>query len=160
MLYGVITEEVGVKGQHELEEIHLDEIRFALGDVNDMELSTVRVQGTTKQKTYKMPFSAVHIIVPRAKKEEALLAAKDSGATGVTIMEAHGMGLDEMDNFYNRLESQATDVNLMLIVPTKKVNQIIRNVMHKLDIIGNGDGISYSYPISNLKGLTLKESDL
>ena len=160
MLYGVITEEVGVKGQHELEEIHLDEIRFALGDVNDMELSTVRVQGTTKQKTYTMPFSAVHIIVPRAKKEEALLAAKDSGATGVTIMDAHGMGLDEMDNFYNRLESQATDVNLMLIVPTKKVNQIIRNVMHKLDIIGNGDGISYSYPISNLKGLTLKESDL
>jgi len=160
MLYGVITEKIGVKGEHEIEEMHLDEIRFALGDAHDMNLSTVKVQGTSRQKTYKMPFSAVHIIVPHAKKEEALMAAKDAGATGVTIMEAHGMGLEEMDNFYNRLESEATDFNLMFIVPTKKVNKIIRNIIHKLDIVGDGEGISYSYPINNLKGLTLKESDL
>jgi nitrogen regulatory protein PII len=160
MLYGVITEKIGVKGEQELEEMHLDEIRLALGEANDMNLSTVRVQGTSRQKSYKMPFSAVHIIVPHAKKEQALKAAKEAGATGVTIMEAHGMGLEEMDNFYNRLDSEATDLNLMLIVPTKKVNKIIRNVIHKLDMVGEGEGISYSYPINNLKGLTLKESDL
>jgi len=32
--------------------------------------------------------------------------------------------------------------------------------MHKLDIIGDGDGITFSYPILNVKGLTLKSSDL
>jgi nitrogen regulatory protein PII len=160
MLYGVITEKIGIKGEHELEELHLEGLRHALEDVNNMGLSTVRIQETDKQHSYEMAFSAVHIIVPTNKKDEALVAAKASGATGVTIMEAHGMGLSEMDNFYNRLESQATDVNLMFIVPSKKVDSIIHKVMHDLDIVGEGDGISYSYPVSHLKGVTLKSSDL
>ena len=160
MLYGVITEKVGIKGEHELEELHLEELRHAIEDVNNMGLSTVRVQETDTQHSYEMAFSAVHIIVPTNKKDEALIAAKAGGATGVTIMEAHGMGLGEMDNFYNRLDSQATDVNLMFIVPSKKVDSIIYKVMHDLDIVGDGEGISYSYPVSHLKGITLKSSDL
>ncbi|MBU0719975.1 DUF1538 domain-containing protein [bacterium] len=160
MLYGVITEKMGIKGQHELEEIHLDELRHALEDANNMGLSTVNVHGTGKRHSFLMAFSAVHLIVPNDKKDEALLAAKDAGASGVTIMKAHGMGLHEMDNFYNRLESEDTDVNLMFIVPNKKVDAIIYKVMHALDIVGEGEGIAYSYPINNLKGLTLKSIDL
>ena len=160
MLYGVITERMGVKGQHELEEIHIDELRHALEDANNMGLSTVNVHGTDKRHSYKMQFSAVHVIVPHDKEEEALLAAKGAGARGVTIMTAHGMGLEEMNNFYNRLHSDSTDSNLMFITPTKKVDKIINAIMHDLDITGDGDGISYSYPISHLKGLTLKSDDL
>lgn len=160
MVYGVITEKMGIKGEHELEEIHMDELRHALEDANNMGLSTVNVQGTDKRHSYEMAFSAVHIIVPSNRKDEALISAKSAGATGVTIMEAHGMGLSDMENFYNRLDHEATDTNLMLIVPTKKVDDIIYKVMHDLDIIGNGEGISYSYPVSHLKGLTLKSSDL
>ena len=55
---------------------------------------------------------------------------------------------------------QLTDSNLMFIVPTKNVNKILHTMMHELDITGDGEGISYSYPIHNLKGLTLKTSDL
>lgn len=160
MLYGVITDKIGVKGEHELEKIHMDELRNALEAANDMALSTVKIYETEKNHSYKMPFSAVHIIVPSERKNEALLAAKEAGAHGVTIMTAHGMGLDEMENFYNKLENDFTDVNLMLIVPTKEVSHIIQSVMHKLDIIGDGDGITFSYPILNVKGLTLKSSDL
>jgi len=160
MAYGVITDRMGVKGRHELEEIHMDELRHALEDANDMGLSTVNVHGTDKRHSYKMQFSAVHVIVPHDKEEEALLSAKSAGARGVTIMTAHGMGLEEMDNFYNRLHSDSTDSNLMFITPTKKVDGMIHTIMHDLDITGDGAGISYSYPIDNLKGLTLKSSDL
>jgi len=160
MLYGIITEKMGIKGARELEDIHMDELRQAIEHANDMGLSTVQIHGTGKRHSYKMPFSAVHVIVPRRNQDKALIAAKEAGAGGVTIMDAHGMGLAEMDNFYNRLHSDPTDVNLMFIVPTKKVDNIILAVMHKLDIVGRGDGISYSYPISHLKGLTLKSSDL
>lgn len=160
MAYGIITEKIGVKGQHELEAIHIDELRHALEDAENMDLSTVNIHGTHKRHSYLQAFSCVHIIVPTSRKDEALIAAKAAGATGVTIMEAHGMGLSEMDNFYNRLESTATDVNLMFIVPTKKVDAIIQKVMHDLDIVGEGEGIAYSYPISHLKGLTLKSGDL
>jgi hypothetical protein len=48
----------------------------------------------------------------------------------------------------------------MFITPTRKVNNMIKTIMNTLDITGEGDGISYSYPITNLKGLTLKSSDL
>ncbi len=163
MLYGIITDKMGVKGQRELEEIHMSELRNALEDADDMSLSTIRVHGIDgedKRHSYKMPFSAVHIIVPNERKDKALIAAKKAGARGVTIMQAHGMGLKEMDNFYNRLESKATDVNLMFIVPTRRVKKIIFKIMHDLDIIDEGEGISYSYPISHLKGLTLKTKDL
>jgi nitrogen regulatory protein PII len=107
-----------------------------------------------------MQFSAVHVIVPQDKEDQALLAAKEAGARGVTIMQAHGMGLEEMDNFYNRLHSQATDSNLMFITPTRNVDNIIKQIMKELDITGSGDGIAYSYPVTHLKGLTLKLADL
>ena len=160
MLYGVITDRIGVKGEHEKEEIYIDEFRHAIEDANDMGLSTVYIDGAEQRHSSSMTFSAIHVIVPHEREEDALLAAKSAGARGVTIMNAHGMGLDEMDNFYNRLHSDGTDSNLMFVVRTRHVDKIIREVMDKLDITGGGDGIAYAYPISHVKGIRLKSSDL
>jgi len=160
MAYGVMTERMGIKGEHELEAIHMDELRHALEHADDMGLSTVNVHGTDKRHSYQIQFSAVHVIVPHDQEEQALLAAKDAGAKGVTIMQAHGMGLDMMENFYNRLHGESTDSNLMFITPTKNVDSMIKKIMDELDLIGEGAGITYSYPISHLKGITLKMADL
>ena len=160
MAYGIITEKMGVKGQHELEEIHMDELRHALEDANNMNLSTVNVQGTDKRHSYEMAFSAVHLVVPHDIEEKALLSAREAGARGVTIMKAHGMGLEMIDNFYNRLHVDSTDSNMMFIIQTKHVDKIIHQLMHDLDITGDGAGITYSYPISHMKGLTIKSADL
>ena len=67
MAYGVITERMGVMGQHEKEEVHLDELRHALLDAENMGLSTVHVHGTDRHHSYEMQFSAVHVIVPHEK---------------------------------------------------------------------------------------------
>jgi len=107
-----------------------------------------------------MPFSAVHVIVPQHKKERALMAAKEAGAKGVTMTEAHGMGLEEMENFYNRLNSSPSDVDLMFITKTSNVESIIQNIIKELGIIHGREGIAFSYPIENLKGLTLTQNDL
>jgi len=158
MLYGIIAEKLGIKGRHELEVEHILELQEALSDADNMKLSTITVAG--RRHSYKQQFSAVHIIVPNDKKELALSAAKDAGATGVTIMEAHGMGLEEIDNFYNRLDHEATDVNLMFIFPTQRVDKVISYVMKELDIVGEGDGIVFSYPITHMKGLSLKSEHI
>jgi len=160
MLYGVVTESMGIKGEHELQEIQLEELRHAIEDANDMGLSTVNIQGTDRRHSYRVQFAAVHVIIPFEMEEKALLSAKKAGARGVTMMHAHGMGLEKMDNFYNRLHSEATDINMMFITPVTKVNDIIQSIMDDLDITGDGAGIAYSYPITHLKGLTLKLSDL
>ncbi|MDQ7068723.1 MAG: DUF1538 domain-containing protein [Sulfurimonas sp.] len=160
MLYGIITEKIGVKGEHEKEQIHLDELRHALEDVHNMELSTINIQGTDKRHSYNMPFSAVHIIVPIDKEEQAIVAARNAGARGVTITKARGMGLEKLDNLFNRLHEGESDSNLMFIIQTKQVDSIIKAVVDELDLTGTGAGIAYSHPISHLKGLTLKLDDL
>jgi len=160
MLYGIITEKIGIKGEHEKEEMHINELRHALEDVNNMELSTVNILGTDKTHSYNMSFSAVHVIVPKEREEEALLAAREAGARGVTIMSAHGMGLEKMENFYNRLHSDKTDSNLMFIIQSKNVDTIIKEIITKLDITGEGNGLTFAYPVSHIKGLRLKLSDL
>jgi nitrogen regulatory protein PII len=160
MLYGIITERMGVKGIKELQEMKLEELRYALKDANNMKLSTVNIQGTDKRHSYKVHFAAVHVIIPKEIEEKAIHSAKEAGARGVTVMTAHGMGLEKMDNLYNRLNSEPTDVNMMFITPASKVNSIIKNIMDDLDITGDGAGIAYSYPITHLKGLTLKLTDL
>jgi nitrogen regulatory protein PII len=160
MLYGIITDRMGIKGVRELQEMKLEELRFALKDANNMKLSTVNIEGTDKRHSYKVHFAAVHVIIPKDMEEKAILSAKDAGARGVTVMTAHGMGLEKMDNIYNRLIYEVTDVNMMFITPVSKVNSIIQNIMDDLDITGDGAGIAYSYPITHLKGLTLKITDL
>ena len=160
MAYGIISEKMGIKGENELQEIKFEELRHAIKDAQNMGLSTVNIYDSDKRHSYRVQFSAVHVVVPKASEEKALLAAKDAGARGVTIMEAHGMGLKEMTNFYSRLHSENTDVNLMFVVPTKKVNAIIKKIMQELDIVGEGEGIAYSHPVSHLKGLTLKIDDI
>jgi len=160
MLYGVITERLGVKGQRELEREHMFELRQAIEDANNMGLATVNIAGTGARHSLALSFSSVHLIVPEGSTDRALLAAKEAGATGVTITRAHGMGLQEMDNFYNRLHREETDAVLMFILPTKKVDGLIRQVMHELDITGSGEGIAYAYPISHIKGISLKKEHL
>ena len=160
MLYGIITEKMGIKGESEKEEIQLNELRHALEDVNNMELSTISIADTNSRHSYLMSFSAVHVIVPKNKQEAALMAARDAGARGVTILSAHGMGLEHMENFYDRLHSDATDANLMFITQTKNVDKIIKEIITKLDITGDGRGLTFAYPVSHIKGLRLKLGDL
>ena len=160
MLYGVISAKLGLKGRHEKEREQLFELRQALEDARNMGLSTINVDGKGQRHSYQMPFSAIHVIVPKHRREEALLAAQEAGATGVTITDAHGMGLEEIENFYNRLEHEATDVDLMFLVPSRMADGIIQNVMDKLDIVGQGDGIAFAYPVTHVKGLSLKREHI
>jgi len=160
MLYGVITEKLGLKGLKEKEEEHQFELRQAIEDANDMGLATVHIDGLGNRHSTSLPFSAVYIIVPKEKREEALHVAHEAGASGVTVTKAHGMGLDNAENFYNRLEQENTDVKLMFLMPTKMVDHVIREAMTKLDIVGAGHGIIYAYPLSHLKGISLKREHL
>jgi len=156
MSYGVITERMGIMGNHEKEEMQLEEFRHAIEDANNMSLSTVKIYGTDRRHSDKIGFSAVHVIVPHEMEDAALESARNAGARGVTIMKAHGMGLEHMENYLNRLHADTTDSNLMFITPTKNVDTITHAIMHDLDITGEGKGISFAYPVHNLKGLTLK----
>ena len=161
MLYGVISDKLGIKGEQEKEEEQLFELRQAIEDAQDMGLATVNVDGFGQRHSYQAHFSAVYIIVPKEKREKALRVAREAGATGVTVTQAHGMGLQHNEEqFYNRLEQENTDVKLMFLMPTKLVNNVIRQAMDELDIVGDGHGVIYAYPLSHIKGITIKREHL
>jgi len=163
MAYGIIVEKFHVKSDTEIadqdEKSGEAKIHGSLEGVDDMSLSTVNLDATNLRHSLSLDFSAVIVIVPKGKKDDALHAAKDAGASGVTIMNANGMGLAELDNFY-RHSPEENDVVLLFIVPSAIVDGIIKEMIRKLHITTSGDGIAFSVPITHIKGISLRQEDL
>jgi len=163
MLYGILVEKFNIKSDADKEEEakkdKLSKIHGSLEGVDDMTLSTINIDGLELRHSMKLNFSAVVVIVPRGKEEEVLHAAKDGGASGVTILNASGMGLSELENFY-RHSHEESDKVLLFIVPTLMVDNIIKKVIAKLHLTTTGDGIVFSVPISHMKGISMRQEDI
>ena len=161
MVYGILVERFNIKGDAELEkdEEATTKLYGSLEGVDDMELSTINLDGTEKRHSMSLNFSAVVIIVPRGSEDDALHAANEAGASGVTIVNASGMGLAEFDNFY-RHKPEESDKLLLFIVPTQLVDDIIRNIVKRLHITTSGDGIAFTFPISHMKGISIRQENL
>ena len=154
MVYGIIVEKLHIKSDSELanedEKQGVHKIHGSLEGVEDMSLSTINLDATELRHSMNLSFSAV-VIVPREKEQDALHAAKEVGASGVTILNASGMGLSEIDNFY-RHSSVESDKMLLFIVSSQIVDNIIKSIIKKLHITTTGDGIAFSVPITHMKG--------
>ncbi|MCI0501257.1 MAG: DUF1538 domain-containing protein [Epsilonproteobacteria bacterium] len=163
MAYGIFVEKFHIKGDAEIEKEAKDEklskIHGSLEGVDDMSLSTINIDGLELRHSLKLQFSAVVVIVPRGKEDDALHAAKEGGASGVTILNASGMGLAEIENFY-RHSHEESDKVLLFIVPSLMVENIIKKVVAKLHITTTGDGIAFSVPISHMKGISMRQEDI
>lgn len=154
MLYGVITEKIGVKSNSQIENEAL--LNDGLIDVNNMDLSTVNIDGSPVRHSLNLQFSAVVIIVPEEKRLDAIEAAHKAGASGVTVLKADGIGLGEMQNFY-RTSFEADDALLLFLLPQYLVNEVIKSVIHTLHITSNGKGVAFAFPLSHMKGISLSK---
>ena len=152
MLYGIISEKLGVKSDTEIEAANI--LRDTLVDAENMDLATINIDGSDRRHSLPMDFSVVVIIVPMDKKIDAIAAAHKAGASGVTILKADGMGLGEMDNFY-RTSFDANDALLMFILPQSLVNPVIKSIIHSLHITTTGKGIAFAFPLTHMKGISL-----
>jgi nitrogen regulatory protein PII len=159
MIYGLITEKFSIKSDKEIEKEHEGEAKLDgfEEELNHSSLPTINIG--TDQIFVHLQFSAVVVIVPKGKKEDAIHAAKDTGATGVTILDGQGLGLTEMDNFY-RMPHEADDAILLFILPEKLVEHVLQGIIHRLHITTTGDGIAFAFPISHIKGISLKQQHI
>ena len=149
MLYGIIVEKFHVKTNTQI----------AQEDEKINLLKSKNIDESLNLYEFRLDFSAVVIIVPKNKEYEALSAAKDAGAVGVTILNANGLTLTELDNFYRHNPSE-TDKLLLFIVPSPIVNPIIKGIVKKLHITSTGHGIAFCVPITHLKGISLEKETL
>ncbi len=158
MLYGIITERFGTRSDTEIE--HDSLIKGSIEDAEDMSLATINVNASEKHRhSLQMDFNAVVVIVPQNKKEDAIHAARDAGATGVTVIDGNGMGLRKMANLY-RMEFEANDAILLFILPKQLVDEVIKFIIHRLHITTTGDGIAFSFPLSHVKGISLHQKHI
>ncbi len=157
MLYGIITEKIGVKSDTEIEKEEL--LKDALVDAENMNLATVNIDGSSVRHSLDLEFSAVVIIVPVDKKLDAISAAHKAGASGVTVLRADGIGLEEMANFY-RTSFEANDALLLFLLPKYLVNDVIKSIIHSLHITTTGKGIAFAFPLTHMKGISLSKKDI
>ena len=157
MLYGILTEKLGVKSDTEIEAENI--LRDNLVDAENMDLATVNIDGSNRRHSLPMDFYAVVIIVPKDKKIDALQAAHKAGASGVTVLRADGMGLGKMHNFY-RTSFEANDSLLLFLLPNKMVNPVIKSIIHSLHITTEGKGIAFAFPLTHMKGISLSRHDI
>ena len=157
MLYGVLTEKLGVKSDTEIEAENI--LRDNLIDAENMDLATVNIDGSNRRHSLPMDFYAVVIIVPNDKKVDAIQAASKAGASGVTVLKADGMGLGKMQNFY-RASFEANDSLLLFLLPKARVNPVIKSTIHSLHITTEGKGIAFAFPLTHMKGISLSRHDI
>ncbi len=156
MIYGIFSEKFG-KSDTEIEEEANREADVPVGDTAG--ISTINLDGNHDQLFLNLKFSGVAVIVPKEKREDALHAAKEAGATGVTMFDASGMGLAEMDNFY-RFSHEASDTVLLFLLPEQLVEPVLHGIIHRLHITTTGDGIAFSFPLSHMKGISLRQQHI
>jgi len=161
MVYGIIAERLNIKSDSQIadEEEATSKIHGSLEGADDMSLSTINLDATNLRHSMNLNFSAIVIIVPEDKKDDALHAAKEAGASGVTTLNASGMGLAELDNIF-RHSNEETDVLLLFIVPSMIVDNIIKSIIRKLHITTSGDGIAFAIPITHMKGISMRQEDI
>jgi nitrogen regulatory protein PII len=151
MLYGIITERFGSSDVAEKDLEHDDEFDTHHTIVNSEDSSTVH--------HLTLDFDAVVAIVPEGEKEHALNVAREAGASGVTIMDGQGMGIKEMVSFY-RTSSEIKDSVLLFILPASISKNVVNNITRKLHLTTTGDGIVFSVPISNLRGISVDQEHI
>ncbi len=154
MLYGVIIEKMGIRSNSQIVKDEL--LKDGLEDVNNMDLSTVNIDGSKVRHSLTLQFSAVVVIIPEDKKLDAIAAAHKAGASGVTVLKADGIGLGEMENFY-RTSFEANDALLLFLLPQHLVNEVIKSIIHTLHITTTGQGVAFAFPLSHMKGISLSK---
>jgi len=160
MGYGILTDRLNIKGDHELEnELEKSISSEAKVAMHDIGINTVNIDGGTIRTDLDIQFSAVYTILPSDKVDDALNAAKNAGAGGVTIMKGHGAGLKELDNMY-RMTTDTTDAILIFILPENIIHKVLNELNVKLHLSTTGSGIVYSMPIEHMRGISISQENI
>jgi nitrogen regulatory protein PII len=99
-----------------------------------------------------MKFDIVIAIVPFEKECDAIDAIKKAGATGATVISAHGTGIKEAKTFF-RLTVELKQSIILSIVERHMSQKIIKATYDALDMDLPGRGIVFSFQIDAVMGL-------
>lgn len=98
-----------------------------------------------------MRFKVIIAMVEQDHQGAVISAAKDAGATGVTILNARGEGIHEQKTFFGLQMEQLRDV-LLFIVEDFHANSIM-DVIYKVGNFKEGRGMAFSWMVDRVIGI-------
>ncbi len=99
-----------------------------------------------------MKFKVIIAMVDEAHQEAVISAAKESGATGVTILNARGEGIHEQKSFFGLQMDKQRDV-LFFIVEDFHANQIMDTIYKAGHFDEKGTGIAFCWTVDRAIGM-------
>lgn len=98
------------------------------------------------------------VIGNRGYSEQIMDAARESGATGGTVIHANGTGMKRAETFFGFSLSSEREV-ILIVTATAKKNAIMQSIMRKAGLETDAKAIVFSLPVTDTAGLRLLEPE-
>lgn len=99
-----------------------------------------------------MRFKVILALVNDEYQEEVITAAKEAGATGVTILNARGEGIHDQTSFFG-LAMEAQKDMLLFLVEDFNSDPIMEAIYKAGKFNEKGNGIAFAMPVDRAIGL-------
>jgi hypothetical protein len=99
-----------------------------------------------------MEFSAIIAMVPASKETQVIAAARSEGATGVSILNTRGEGIEDKRSFFGLTLDSPYDC-LIFLVNRLRAPQILKAMEEAGEMKKDGAGLCFSMPVDEVRGL-------
>lgn len=99
-----------------------------------------------------MKFSVLVAILAEDLEDQAIDVAKESGAGGVTILDARGIGAKEKKTFFG-LTYEGSQSVLIFVLEKKLSLTVMKNISRELDLANHTRGVVFTLPLDHIAGI-------
>lgn len=103
-----------------------------------------------------MSYEAVFCIVNSGYSDTVMEVARESGATGGTIINARGTANGETEKLFNITVHPEKEI-LLIIVPKNIKEKMLKSLYAKVGIKEESQGIVFSVPVMDIAGIGEKK---
>lgn len=100
----------------------------------------------------KYNHEAIFCIVNSGHSDEVMEAAKKLGASGGTVINAHGTAGKEAETFFH-IAIQPEKEIVMILVPAKIKDAVLNALYEEVGLDTAGQGIAFSVPVDGVVGI-------
>lgn len=99
-----------------------------------------------------MEFSAIFAMVPSHQESKVIAAAREEGATGVSILNTRGEGVEDKRTFFGLKLDSPYDC-LIFLVNRMRAAKICAAIEKAGEMRKDGNGLCFSVPVEQVTGL-------
>lgn len=101
-----------------------------------------------------MKFSVLVAILAEDLEEQAIEVARRSGAAGVTILDARGIGAEEKKTFFG-LTYEGSQSVLVFVLEKKLSLAVMKNLSRELQLREHSKGVLFTVPLEHIAGIDI-----